>query len=214
MPFKNNYLILCVILYILLPVFALHGAEKNGNDLRSDADSNKKRQLLYSMTYFYPIEESRNIRTANINAFYPFHEFEKINLSLYAVMTATYATGDITQLEGELEEGTLREVNFENSAFGIGPGLSVDMGLLRVSKLSFHLNGTGSFILYNNEFPAGGDYYNFMWRGGPKIEFDFGRSRAIGLLFQWMHVSNGQGVGSQNPSYDAEGVALQFTGFF
>ena len=123
-------------------------------------------------------------------------------------------TGSITQFEGDINAGTLKEVKFNNSAFGIGPGILLSFELIKFKKLSFHLNGSGNFILYNEKFPAGGEYHNFMWRGGPMIEYKMGNSRSIGLSFQLSHVSNGQGLSSENPSYNGHGFALRFTGLF
>lgn len=206
---KKGYLSVgAMILGTLVPWVQLSAVE--GGSLADGKDM----QAIYSVEYLYPTEEDRNIRTVNVNAYYLFGGFEKINLSLYAGLTGTYADGDITQLEGSLDKGTLREVNYENSAVGVGPGLLVDIRLFRANRFAFHLNGSGSFILYNKNFPEGGDYYNFMWRAGPVLRYSLGGQRVVGLGYQWMHVSNGQGVEAKNPSYDAQGVTFFYTGAF
>jgi hypothetical protein len=110
-----------------------------------------------------------------------------------------------------LNEGTLKEVNYDNEAIGIGPGILADLRFWRYNKLSFHLDGSGSIIFYNRDFPAGGDHYNFMWRGGPVIRYVIWDDQDIGLGYHWMHVSNGQGLGPDNPSYDAQALSLQYT---
>ena len=73
--------------------------------------------------YLSPTEDDRNIETFNLDYNTLISRVENLNLSIFFSLTATYATGDITQLEGDVNAGSLSEVNFDNSAFGIGPGL-------------------------------------------------------------------------------------------
>jgi len=169
-----------------------------------------ERTVLHSIEYYYPVEADRNIKTVNINTFIPFAEIKSINTVFHYGLTGTYATGDITQLEGSLANGTLREVNYDTKAFGIGPGILADVGVFNMGDLSLHLSGSGSIIFYDRDFPAGGDQYNFMWRGGPGLAYAIEQDQTIGIVYNWMHVSNGQGMGDQNPSYNAEGVTLLF----
>jgi hypothetical protein len=173
-------------------------------------NSDKK---IVSIQYLAPTEESRDIKTINIDFNYLLTQVKKVSLSIYLGLTATYATGSITQLEGSIEAGTLREAHYDNSAFGLAPGLLASFQLWSRNNFSIHLNGSGSFVVYNKEFPAGGDFYNFMWRVGPSLEYDIGKSKVLGIGYQWAHISNGQGVGPQNPSYNAWGIILRFTGF-
>jgi len=169
---------------------------------------------IIAIEYLAPMEKNRDIETVNIDVNYFAARTEPINLSLYFSVTATYAKGSIRQMEGSLQAGTLREARYDNTAFGIGPGLLARFDLFSVGRVSAHLLGSGHLLLYSDEFPAGGDYYNFMWRGGPELAYKIGDTRSIGLSFQWTHVSNGQGLGPQNPSYEAKGVAIRFKGFF
>ncbi|MCU7937059.1 MAG: acyloxyacyl hydrolase [Candidatus Thiodiazotropha sp. (ex Dulcina madagascariensis)] len=53
-----------------------------------------------------------------------------------------------------------------------------------------------------------------MWRGGPVVRYAIRNDLEIALGYRWMHLSNGQGAGSQNPSYDAQGVNLQYSILF
>ena len=53
-----------------------------------------------------------------------------------------------------------------------------------------------------------------MWRAGPLLEYKVGSSKRLGLGYQWAHISNGQGLATQNPSYDARGAAVTFAGLF
>jgi hypothetical protein len=169
---------------------------------------------IYSVEYFGPIHESRDIRTVTANFSHLLSRIERLNLSIHYGVTGTYATGSIGELEGSLSDGTLRQVRYDNTAFGLGPGLSGRLGLLDIGSLSACLSGSGNLLVYTSRFPAGGDYYNFMWRGCPLMEFRIGKSRSIGVSYQRAHISNGQGLRSRNPAYDARGIALMFNGFF
>jgi len=168
----------------------------------------------YSIEYLSPTEDDRDIETINVDYNSLITTFDKLNLSTYWSVTATYATGSITQLEGDINAGTLKEVQFDNSAFGIGPGLLLNFRLIEFSGMSLHLNGSGNLIIYSERFPAGGEYYNFMWRGGPVVRYNLGKSKSIGFSYQVSHVSNGQGLSSKNPSYDARGFALRYSSLF
>lgn len=205
---EKRYSISLLVLLVLLlfPFSSLPASQLDTSENESDNIS-----AVLSLEYYYPTEKSRNIKTININAYYPIKEFEKINLIIYGGLTGTFAKGDITQLEGELNEGTFREVNYDTEAAGIGPGIRADFYLIEKSSISIHLEGSGNLIAYSKNFPPGGDWYNFMWRCGPVLKFRIGNGGDIGFGYHWMHVSNGQGIGPFNPSYDAQGVSLNFS---
>ncbi len=178
------------------------------------ANSSDDNNITISLQYMTPTEEDRDIRTTNIDLHFYLADVEQLNLLINWGFIATYATGNITQLEGSLAEGNLTEVQHENSAFGIGPGILLDFRLGGTDKWSFHLQGLGNFIVYNKRFPAGGDYYNFMWRGGPSFKYKIDSSKAVDIGYHWAHISNGQGESAKNPSYEAKGFILRFVGFF
>ena len=167
--------------------------------------------VLLGVEYLWPLDEDRKIRTINLNGYYPVKEIKAVELSFYLGLTASCATGDITQLEGELSEGTLREIDYNSDGAGMGPGILADLCLWQAEHFSFRINAGANFVIYNQDFPAGGDRYNFMWRAGPVIKYGFDNGQDIGLGWLWMHVSNGQGSGSRNPSYDAQGLCLHFS---
>ena len=208
MSVRTYHLLTWSILGLLFLICDLNAQGKNAKVATSA-------RAFYGFAYFFPTDnESRDIKTINATAYRLLREFKKLNSSLYWSATGTFATGNITQLEGEIEDGTFREVTFENTALGIGPGLLANLRVFQIGQFSFHLDGSGSFILYSRDFPAGGEKYNFMWRAGPTLKCTLGDDKFIGISYQWMHVSNGQGLGPQNPSYDAHGIRLQVTGLF
>jgi lipid A 3-O-deacylase len=177
-------------------------------------ETSNSRKITASVEYLSPTEDDRNIESVNIDINTLVSEIDKLNLSIYAGIAITYATGDITQLEEDINQGTLREVKYKNSAFGAGPGILLSFRLIEINKLSFNLIGSGHFILYTERFPAGGDYYNFLWRGGPMFEYKLEKNRSIGFSYQSSHASNGQCLCPENPSYEGSGFALRYTGWF
>ena len=45
-------------------------------------------------------------------------------------------------MEGDINQGTLRETKYDNEAFGIGPGILADLCLWQGKNLSFHFEIT------------------------------------------------------------------------
>ena len=183
-----------------------------GNALAASFDIKNIDSL--NIEYLTPSDEDRDIRTTNIEAQYLFSGLDVKGLTAYWGVLATYARGEITQLEGSIAAGNLREVKYKTSAFGIGPGVSVSYQLWRYSRVALHVNASGHLIVYNKRFPTGGEYYNFMWRGGPSIKYFLDESMAVDIGYHWVHVSNGRGKAAENPSYEARGVILRFVSVF
>jgi len=167
---------------------------------------------MFGLGYLHPVTQDRDIKTVNVDLAFAVTSAAHRHLSTYLDVVGTFATGRITQLEGELSEGTLREVEYNTGAIGAGLGLRIDLRLIVVGGLHIDLSGSGYLVLYNERFPAGGDYYNFMWRGGPAIGYQLRDEASIAIGYQRSHVSNGQGMTRRNPSYDAHGIFLRLTG--
>ncbi len=170
--------------------------------------------VFFGLEFLSPVDHARNIDTYIFDVFYPVAEISTINLRVSAVASFSYATGDITQIEGEYSEGTMHDVNYKNSAFALGPGVQLDWRALEGEKLFFHLEAICNLFIYNDKFPAGGKYYNFMWRIGPSIYYKLDNSSEVGIGYHWSHASNGTGVRPENPSYDAEGVFIRYSRHF
>lgn len=154
----------------------------------------------------WPVDRpGRDIDTTSFNVLVGRGLFDQEWLVWRAGVTGTYATGSIMQLDEHFHD-----VRLYNSAVGLGP-----VGLLRLqtpelARLRLSLEGSGGFIVYSEHFPAGGDIYNFMWRAGLSLEARISARCSLGLGYRVMHVSNGQGLGPQNPSYEARGFSLWF----
>jgi len=183
-------------------------------ETNSSTNIQKQMPFVVGLEYLKPTNADRQLTSRNLDFFYPMAAVEKINLSVYLGLTATLVTGDISQLIGDLQAGTLQEVVYESSATGIGPNILAKVKLFKLERLSGAVDAGGAVILYDRDFPAGGSHYNFMWRIGPVFSYAVGRSSSLGISYRWMHVSNGEGVSPENPSYDAKGVGIQFAHLF
>ncbi|MEN6620696.1 MAG: acyloxyacyl hydrolase [Smithella sp.] len=67
---------------------------------------------------------------------------------------------------------------------------------------------SGGFIVYDKTFPAGGRYYNFMWRIGSQFIYKISKDSSVNVGYMLMHVSNG--FKTHNPGYNARGISLGF----
>lgn len=153
--------------------------------------------------YLWPTHADREISTVSLHALLGQGFFSQSWLSWRAGLTTSYAWGNIEQLDDQF-----RSIHYDNAALGVGP-----VGLLRLqtpplARLSVGGDASGGLLLYTQHFPAGGDVYNFMWRAGVLLEYRASAAVWAGAGFHVMHVSNGQGLGPHNPSYEGRGVAF------
>lgn len=124
------------------------------------------------------------------------------NWSVYRGFTITRPTGSIT----------LHEQEHSSSAFGAGPVYMIRNQKHYSEKFSAAFDISAGVIVYDKTFPAGGRWYNFMWRLGPKLMYRFNDNSSLHIGYTLMHVSNG--LKSHNPGYDARGVSLGFVTTF
>ena len=169
------------------------------------------KRLLTGVEYLYPTEEDRQLRTTSVDLLYAVKTVDKARLSVSAGVTATRASGDITQWTGSLSEGTLTATTHESSASGLGPSALARFDLVKRKRVRLSADLSGGLLLYDQDFPAGGERYNFMWRVGPSLTYKLNSSYGIGVGYRWMHVSNGKGITAENPSYDAAGFQVQLS---
>jgi lipid A 3-O-deacylase len=162
-----------------------------------------------SAEYLTPTHRDRSIQTVSANLLFGVQFFKKMPFSVYAGVTTTYAWGTIIQWNE-----SFKEVTYRNNAFGIGPAflLRWEPGIYKGFSISPDVSG--GLIFYSNRFPHGGDIYNFMWRMGGAIHYHINNKFAVNIYARWMHVSNGQGLGDFNPSYEAWGVGAGFVQYF
>lgn len=150
--------------------------------------------------YLTPTAKSRDLDTVSL------HILDKISetkgRSVYRGITITRARGNILPYEQAQTQ--------DSSANGIGPVYMVRNEKYHSGKLTVAVDMSGGFIIYNKNFPAGGERYNFMWRIGPQFIYKFSPTSSINIGYMLMHVSNGLHSQTDNPSYNARGVSFGF----
>jgi lipid A 3-O-deacylase len=187
---------------ILIFVLFLIGISQNSYGF---SDGNSTEQpfepgIEIELEYLYSCDSARNIDTLSLNILKASSGNDRV--SFYKGITITRAYGNITHLG----------VVSNSSAFGIGPVYMLRYKLKQWNQSTFSLDMSGGLIIYSEDFPAGGDFYNFMWRIGPKYTCHIGDNCLLNIEYKIMHVSNGQWSGSvetsHNPAYNASGFSL------
>ncbi|MDD4601410.1 hypothetical protein SDC9_11448 [bioreactor metagenome] len=140
--------------------------------------------------------DDRNIDTVSL------HILENISKknswSIYRGITITRPTGHIIK----------DQQTKDSSAVGIGPAYMIRNEKGLSGKLSAALDMSGGLILYDKRFPAGGEYYNFMWRIGPQLIYKANENSSVNIGYMFMHVSNG--LSTNNPGYNGRGFTVGF----
>ena len=153
-------------------------------------------KLHLDWDYVNSYNDNRNLDTVSL------HILEKISAtktrSIYRGITVTRPHGDIT----------LEHQTHSSSAVGAGPIYMIRNEKYYSDKFSAALDMSGSFIVYDKAFPAGGRHYNFMWRIGPQFIYKVSENSSVNVGYMVVHVSNG--FKTHNPGYDAHGVTFGF----
>lgn len=173
-------------------------------------DPQIERKWMVNAQQFSPAHDDREIDMTEIDFLITTRAFEKFHLTLMLGATASFARGEITQLEGSYEEGTFRSATYESDGNGLGPLSSLKLDLLHGSKLSLSLDVSSGVVFYDEPFPAGGTHYNGMFRAGPTLTYSLDDKQSVAIGYRWMHLSNGRGEGSDNPSYEGNGIHVQY----
>lgn len=158
-------------------------------------------KLELDWDYLTPMKANRDLNTVSLHVLQKISE--KDGRTVYRGITITHPKGSIDYLQQ----------NQASTATGIGPVYLVRNERELSGKLSAAFDMSGGFIVYDKIFPAGGRYYNFMWRAGPQFVYKFNENTSLNVGYTFMHVSNG-GYHGHNPSYNAHGITLGVTGKF
>lgn len=137
---------------------------------------------------------------------YSIHAYRKMgshgSISWYQGLTATWNDGYIT------DHGRHRN----SDSWGIGPSVMGRWERRLSGKLYGSVDVSGSLLVYNKAFPAGGRAYGFMWRYGPRLTYKYNDRDSLSLAYLWMHCSNG--MEKRNPGYNAAGYSLAWSRTF
>lgn len=155
----------------------------------------------WEVEYHYPVRRERQIHTVFINALLGGELAKSIHLSGYAGLTATAASGYILRWNDRFQE-----VRYDTSLAGLGVMVLLRCQPVQVGRVRLGIDAAGGLIAYTARFPPGGDWYNFAWKIGPVLSVALHEDLALFTGLRWMHLSNGQGLGPQNPAYEAVGA--------
>ncbi len=158
-------------------------------------------KLELDWDYLTPMKANRDLDTVSLHVLQKISE--KGSRSVYRGITITRPQGSIDYMRQDQD----------SSATGIGPVYLVRNERELSGKLAAAFDMSGGFIVYDKIFPAGGRYYNFMWRAGPQFVYKFNENTSLNVGYMFMHVSNG-GYRGHNPSYNAHGVSMGVTSKF
>ncbi len=161
---------------------------------------NNRPRLEWEIEYLTPYDKDRQIDTISFNALRQ-SGMTKSGWNNYRGITLTRAWGEINRTT----------IDPDSSAFGIGPTFLTRKALWQQGKAIVYWDASVALIFYSQDFPAGGDFYNFMWRLGPKLTYAINTETSWEVAYKAMHVSNGQishRDPSPNPSYNAGGFTV------
>lgn len=197
-------------LYLLIAFLIMFASDaKAGTSAQKDSMRAIRFKLEIGAEYMAPYHPSRQIQTITADVLLGIQFFRKVRLSLYAGVTTTYAWGNLIQWDRNF-----KDVIYPNAAFGAGPAFLIRAEPVISKHVSLSADIHGGLILYSSRFPYGGDIYNFMWRLGPSVIYRITDQYSLTIGLRWMHVSNGQGLGPQNPSYESFGANVHFIHYF
>jgi hypothetical protein len=155
--------------------------------------------------YYVPTKSDRPIQSGFVNVVGG-AEWVPGRLAFLGGATTTGAEGYILQYNAQWQT-----VRYDTAALGIGPMFLLSWAPLRVGRVSLALDAVGAIVFYDTHFPTGGDIYNFTLRFGGAVAVRILPTLSLSAGGRWMHVSNGQGLGPQNPSYEGAGFHLGVT---
>lgn len=161
------------------------------------------RNLNTEVEYYAPKDDDRQIESVFAYALFGKEYVNELHYSLYCGAVGTYAWGYILQWDENFND-----VRYDTDAGGLGPAVMIRVDFFRSPP--FHLSGDFLMgaIFYNKHFPPGGDIYNFFRKYGISMGLALDNKREFVLGFRDMHVSNGQGMNQNNPSYEGWGISV------
>ena len=146
--------------------------------------------------YYLPTKTGRAIHTGFVNSVFGV-DLLRGHLIIEAGVTMTVASGYIN--EDPTQHATV---------VGAGPIIMFRCEPFRIGPFSLLFDVVGALVVYSDNFPPGGDLYNFTWRLGGAFAVRLTERLTLTTGARWMHVSNGQGLTPKNPSYEGVGFPL------
>ena len=149
--------------------------------------------------YFQHRGERRYINLYNLHVFRQYKEMH--GMSLHWGLTVTRPVGSWAEKDAPT-------VRLDSGAVGVGPSYMVRWTKTLGKKWEASLDLTGGLMVYNKVHPAHTRNYDFMWRIGPRLTYNFNDRNALSIAYLGHHVSNGQRT--KNPGYNGIGVSIGY----
>ena len=159
----------------------------------------KNRRAEIQVDYFQHRGERRYINLYNLHVFRQYKEMH--GMSLHWGLT-------VTRPVGSWAEKSAPTVRLDSGAVGVGPSYMVRWAKPLGQKWEVSLDITGGLMVYNKVHPAHTRNYDFMWRIGPRLTYNFNERNALSIAYLGHHVSNGQRT--KNPGYNGIGVSIGY----
>ena len=159
----------------------------------------KTRKAEIQADYFQHRGERRYINLSNLHVFRQYQEMH--GMSLHGGLT-------VTRPVGSWAEKSAPTVRLDSGAVGVGPSYMVRWTKPLGQKWEVSLDVTGGLMVYNKVHPAHTRSYDFMWRIGPRLTYNFNDRNALSVAYLGHHVSNGQRT--KNPGYNGVGVSIGY----
>ena len=149
--------------------------------------------------YFQHRGERRYINLYNLHVFRQYKEMH--GMSLHWGLTVTRPVGSWAEKDAPT-------VRLDSGAVGVGSSYMVRWTKPLGKKWEASLDLTGGLMVYNKVHPAHTRSYDFMWRIGPRLTYNFNDRNALSIAYLGHHVSNGQRT--KNPGYNGIGVSIGY----
>ena len=159
----------------------------------------KTRKAEIQADYFQHRGERRYINLYNLHVFRQYKEMH--GMSLHWGLT-------VTRPVGSWAEKSAPTVRLDSGAVGVGPSYMVRWTKPLGQKWEVSLDVTGGLMVYNKVHPAHTRSYDFMWRIGPRLTYNFNDRNALSVAYLGHHVSNGQRT--KNPGYNGVGISIGY----
>ena len=159
----------------------------------------KNRRAEIQADYFQHRGERRYINLYNLHVFRQYKEMH--GMSLHWGLTVTRPVGSWAEKDAPT-------VRLDSGAVGVGSSYMVRWTKPLGKKWEASLDLTGGLMVYNKVHPAHTRNYDFMWRIGPRLTYNFNDRNALSIAYLGHHVSNGQRT--KNPGYNGIGVSIGY----
>jgi len=94
------------------------------------------------------------------------------------------------------------------NALAIGSGPMARWNFLQFSRCRLFMDAGGDLFLADRPFPNHGTVYDFFLRAGGGVSVRVSDSYWIESVFHFAHISNGQGFGPGNPTWQGSGLSI------